>query len=142
MALEPAPPLPDAFHVRIADWPDAASQRFRQIREVVLQAATDMEIGAIDESLKWGEPAWRPRKPRQGSTLRCSWSGRLPDQIGLFVDCKTTLGETMRTLYPAEFRHENNRALRLDLTATLPRDAIDHLARLVFAYHRRPRGGS
>lgn len=131
------PPMPGLFLEKIRTWPDAAAQRFSELRYLVLNAGLDANVGEICESLKWSEPAWRPIRPRQGSTLRLSWSVKSPDQISLFVDCKTTLASTMQSLYPADFKYENNRALRLHLDADLPRQAIDHLARLTFTYHAK-----
>lgn len=131
------PPMPAVFLDRISAWPDAAAQRFSELRYLILDAAAAADVGEITESLKWSEPAWRPARPRQGSTLRVSWSPKYPDQIGLFVDCKTTLADTMQDLYPSEFAYEANRALRLSLEIKPPAQAIDHLARLTFTYHKR-----
>lgn len=107
------------------------------MRALILSAAQDAEVGPIEESLKWGQPAWRPKRPRQGSTLRLSWQDNAPQTLALFVDCKTTLSATMRDIYPLEFEYESNRALRLQIGVPLPTQAIDHLARLTFTYHRK-----
>jgi uncharacterized membrane protein (UPF0182 family) len=71
----------------------------------------------------------------QGSTLRLNWSGKSPRTLVFYVNCKTTLSETMRALYPTEFKYESNRALHLRLHCQWPEQAIDHLARLTFRYH-------
>ncbi|MEQ6248311.1 DUF1801 domain-containing protein [Sulfitobacter sp. HNIBRBA3233] len=125
----------DPFAATTALWPEAAQDRFRHLRAVILNAAAGMDAGEIAESLKWGEPAWRPKRLRQGSTLRAAWQVNSPRTLALFVDCKTTLAATMRDIYPDVFTYENNRALRFDLDAPVPADAVDHLARLTFAYH-------
>lgn len=131
------PPMPTVFLAKIGTWPDAAAQRFSEIRYLILSAAADAGVGDITETLKWTEPAWRPARPRQGSTLRAAWSQKRPNDIALFVDCKTTLSDTMRTRYPLEFKYEGSRALRLPLSEPLPAQAIDHLARLTFTYHAK-----
>ena len=129
--------MPSVFLDRIADWPNAAAAQFTDLRYLILRAAQDAQAGPISESLKWSEPAWRPTRPRQGCTLRAAWSPKSPDRFGLFVDCKTTLAETMRSLYPADFTYEGNRALYLPLGSKVPPQAIDHLARLTFCYHQK-----
>ncbi len=128
--------MTDPFRDTIATWPPEARRLFGDIRALILATATGAQIGPVTESLKWGQPAWRPVRPRQGSTLRLMWQDNAPQTIALFVDCKTTLSATMQEIYPAEFQYENNRALRLSLERPLPLQAIDHLARLTFSYHR------
>lgn len=126
--------MPSAFLDTIVRWPNPAQERFVAMRGIILRAGQG--AGRIGESLKWGEPAWRPVRPRQGSTLRLNWSPGQDDTMSLFVNCRTTLVETMRDIYPDSFVFDGNRALRLPLAGALPENAIDHLARLTFNYHR------
>ena len=129
--------MSDPFAPVVAQWPPAARSRFAEIRTLILSAAQNADAGPLAESLKWGQPAWRPTRARQGSTLRLMWQDTMPQTIALFVDCKTTLSETMRDIYPSDFQYEKNRGLRMDLTSPLPEQAIDHLARLTFTYHHK-----
>lgn len=125
------------FSHTISAWPVPARDQFNAMRELILIAGQEADVGPIEESLKWGQPAWRPKRPRQGSTLRLSWLDKTPQALALYVDCKTTLSATMREIYPLEFEYETNRALRLSIGPPLPAQAIDHLARLTFTYHRK-----
>jgi hypothetical protein len=125
------------FDSTIASWPAPARDQFNDMRALILKAAQDADVGPLDESLKWGQPAWRPRRARQGSTLRLNWQDSAPQSLTLYVDCKTTISDTMRDIYPTEFEYETNRALRVPIGAPLPIQAIDHLARLTFTYHRK-----
>lgn len=124
------------FTDTLASWPKPAQKQFTEIRALILNAAAEADVGPIEESLKWGQPAWRPKRARTGSTLRLNWQDNSPQSIAIFVDCKTTLSATIREIYPDDFEYESNRALRLRLGAALPVQAIDHLARLTFTYHR------
>ncbi len=134
MTVTTIPPIPGSFLAKISFWPAPAQIRFVEMRTIILNAGRD--LGPIGESLIWGEPAWRPMKARQGSTLRISWSPEPAKQLALFVNCRTTLAETMRDRYPVSFAYEGNRALRLGIADPLPVAAIDHLARMTFSYHR------
>lgn len=128
----------DPFSQTTACWPMEAQTSFARIREVILDAAQNADIGPVTESLKWGQPAWRPERPRTGSTLRLNWSVDQPETIALFVDCKTTISAEMFAAYPDEFSYETNRAMRLQLGAEIPKSAIAHLAQVTFTYHRKP----
>ncbi|WP_299558073.1 hypothetical protein [uncultured Sulfitobacter sp.] len=128
--------MTDPFAQTLAAWPPAASTKFGVARGLILSAAHHANAGQICESLKWGQPAWRPTRPRQATTLRANWSDKSPQTLTLFVDCRTRLAATMRDIYPHDFVYESSRALNLSLDADLPAQAIDHLARLTFTYHR------
>lgn len=130
-------PLPVSLEQRIALWPQKAKTRFYDIRAVILGSVADIDDIALIETLKWGQPAWHPDKPTVGSTLRVAWQQKHPDQIGLFVNCNTTLADRMRSLYPNSFAFEGKRALLLSLDAPLPEQAIAHCAVLTLTYHRK-----
>lgn len=128
---------PHPFNQTLLSWPQQAKDQFCEIRALILAAAEQADVGVVEESLKWGQPAWRPKRARTGSTLRLNWQDNSPQTIALFVDCKSTISATMRDIYPHDFQYESNRGLRLYLGTPLPEQAIDHLARLTFTYHRK-----
>ena len=123
----------------IASWPADAQRMAWDCRTLFQAVATDIDAGPLTESLKWGQPAWRPRRPRTGSTLRMGWSPAYPTQLSLFVDCKTDLAVRMQSLYPALPGNDGRREIRLDLDTPLPAQAVSHLAAMTFAYHRAKR---
>lgn len=119
----------------IRHWPKKAQSRFLELRGIVHAAAQDAGVD-LQETTKWNEPAWLPSKPRTGSTLRSCWHPKHADALGLFLNCNSTLPETMRTLYPNTFTYEGKRSLWLPLDAPLPEDALHHCATLTLTYHR------
>lgn len=129
--------MADIFEHTLTAWPRDARAQFNEMRTLILNAAAAADVGRVEESLKWREPAWRPARPNQGTTLRLCWQAKFPGTIALFVGCKTTLSATMQEIYPTAFQYESNRGLRLVLGEPLPEQAIDHLARLAFTYHRK-----
>ena len=131
------PPLPDDITSCLARWPNRAQTAFATLRETVLTAARHAQIGEVIETLKWGQPSWRPAKPGIGSTLRCNWHPATPDRLSLYVHCQTNLLDTMRGLYPASFAYEGNRALHMSLSAPAPRPVVEHCALLTLTYHRK-----
>jgi hypothetical protein len=128
--------LPKSLAAAIAPWPKAAQDQFHAIRAIVQNAAVTADIGILNETLKWGQPAWLPQKSGIGSTLRIAYSDKHPDEIGLFVNCNSSLAEQIRTIYPNDFRFEGNRALYLPLKTPPPEQAIHHCATLTLTYHR------
>lgn len=127
----------DPFTQITAQWPAPARARFDALRAAILSAAHDANVGPVTESLKWGQPAWRPASPRTGSTLRLNWSPDTPDVLTAYVDCKTDLAQRMASLYP-DLTNDGRRALALPLNAPLDTQPIAHLAAMTLTYHRKP----
>ena len=121
---------------RIARWPEPAQRTLWYCRAVFHDIAAKAEIGPLDETLKWGQPSWRPYEPRTGSTLRMDWDLKFPNRLSLFVDCKTHLAARMRDLYPDLPENDGRRHLAIALDAPLPEQALAHLADMTFTYHR------
>ena len=126
--------MPADLTEKMLTWPEAVAARAYEVRAHFLEQANDMGIAHLGESLKWGEPSWRPRKG--GTTLRLSWSPGNAGILGLYVDCKTDLCARMQSDYPAAFDYAPPRVMRHDVGAPLPVDAIRHLARIAFRYKR------
>ncbi|MFT6674686.1 MAG: hypothetical protein ACJAVM_000869 [Sulfitobacter sp.] len=123
----------------IAKWPGPAQQGLWACRAIFHDVAAQAGIGVLEESLKWGQPSWRPQRPRTGSTLRISWDAATPQILPLFVDCKTDLAARMQTLYPDLAANDGRRRIGFDLHGALPAQAIAHLAQMTFCYHlKRP----
>ncbi|QFT59564.1 hypothetical protein FIU94_12085 [Sulfitobacter sp. THAF37] len=131
---------PAPFLSAVQSWPLPARDALWACRAVFHATAEQTGIGPLEESLKWGQPAWRPRAPRTGSTLRMGWTPDDPDRISLFVDCKTDLAARMAEIYPDIGANDNRRQIRLDLTRPLPDQAIAHLSQMTFCYHLSQRG--
>jgi len=126
------PLSPDILNV-IALWPQQAQQHLLAARTIAFDVAQDKPSTQLTESLKWGEPAWRPLKG--GTTLRMSWKAER-SALGLFVDCKTDLCARMQHDFPEAFDYAAPRALYLATDAAFPKDALRHLAKMTFRYKR------
>ena len=91
------------------------------LRELVFQTAAATEgVGELEESLKWGEPAY-VTKNKSGSTVRMDWKKNDPNHYAMYFHCQTDLVETFRTVFPHDFKFEGNRALVFSLEDTRTR---------------------
>jgi hypothetical protein len=130
---------PKSLLVLIETWSDPAQSALLSCRSLFHTIATRVDIGPLDETLKWGQPSWRPIKPRTGSTLRLNWSPKSPTELAIFVDCKTDLAARMQTLYPHLPANDGGRRMAIDLNSPLPETALSHLAEMTFSYHTNTR---
>lgn len=116
-------------------YPAEARQRLMAVRQLIFDAAAACEVGPLTETLKWGEPAYLTEASKAGSTIRLGWKARQPDRVALYFNCRTTLLDGFRTLYP-ELCFEGNRALLLSLAEPLPEAAVTRCVEQALTYHR------
>jgi len=98
------PPLPANVAAAYGSYPIAARDVLLNLRAMIFQtAALNPIIGPLSEVLKRGEPSYLTEVSKSGTTVRIPWHAKHPDQIGLYLNCKTTLEDTMREIYPDTF---------------------------------------
>lgn len=102
---------------------------------VLAAAARSGRVGELVETLKWGEPAYLPKRARVGTTVRINALKGSADRYGAYFHCQTTLLESFRHLYPDAFSYEGNRAILLRVGEAYPVEALRHCLTLALTYH-------
>lgn len=116
-------------------YPKRARAKLLAMRELLFEIAAVTEgVGEIEETLKWGEPAY-VTKNKSGSTVRMDWKQKAPDHYALYFHCQTHLVETFKTLFPNDFIFEGNRALIFAIDDAIPKDAVSMCLARALAYH-------
>jgi Domain of unknown function (DU1801) len=119
-------------------YPPSVRQEMLTLRALILETASNTDgVGEIEETLKWGEPAYVTSKSKSGSTVRIDWKKAQPDQYAMYFNCRTNLVETFRTLFPGEFNCQGNRALVFKVGAAVPMDALALCISASLTYHLR-----
>ena len=136
--MPPELPSPEVARILDAAPPEAAAA-LRRLRELILEgAASDPRIGPLDESLKWGQPAWRARRA-VGTTLRIDIAKGRPGEVSLFFHCRTGLVELFRARHAGRFAFHGARELSCPVEA-IPEDAVRDCAATALGW-RLPRLG-
>ena len=103
-------------------------------------AAKTPGVGALKETLKWGQPSYLTQESRSGSMIRIDRvkpaAGDDRERYALYVHCQTTLVSTFRQLYRDELVFGGNRSILLDADRPLPKAALKHCIALALTYHR------
>jgi hypothetical protein len=129
--------MPEEVAAIFAAYPPGIRQKLRQVRQLIFEVAKTTEgIAPLQETLKWGEPAYLPAKPRTGSTIRLGWRRSAPEHCAVYFHCQTTLIGTFRTLFADEFGFEGNRALLLRTSEPLPEAPLAACVAMALTYHR------
>jgi hypothetical protein len=136
--MTPAPPphVADAFDAL----PPAARAGLLELRALIFEvAAATPGVGALTETLKWGEPAYLTEATKTGSTIRLGVTRSEPPRCAIYLNCKTTLVEEYRAAFAEAFEFEGNRAVLLDPAGPLPKAALAQAIAMALTYHRRKR---
>lgn len=121
--------------------PEQMAERLVQLRQLVLEVARENSaIGPLEETIKWGEPAFLTSATGSGTTVRINRHKKSPDKYALYVHCQTDLVERYRQLYDDELTFDGNRAVVFDSKEELPVDAVKHCIAMALTYQlSRPR---
>jgi hypothetical protein len=115
-------------------YPPTLRAKLARLRKLILATAAKMDgIGAIQETLRWGQPAFLSKS---GSTIRIDAVKGEPSRYALYFICHTDLVARFRELYP-QLIFDGNRAILLDARAALPEDALRHCISMALSYRRR-----
>lgn len=115
-------------------FPASARAGLLEMRDLIFDVAAETEgVGALQETLKWGQPAYLTPETKSGSTIRL---GAPKDGgLALYAHCQTTIISDFRGLFPDEFTYEGNRAVRFAEGDDLKPRALSLLIKSALTYH-------
>jgi hypothetical protein len=120
-----------------AAYPPKIRRQLLALRKIIFDVAASTEgVGHLEETLKWGEPAYITSQTKSGSTIRLGWKKSSPTQYAIYFNCQTNLVESFRTLFPDEFKFQGNRAIVFDDDEVVPKDAVCFCIAAALTYHR------
>ena len=112
--------------------------RLMALRETVFEvAAVTPGVGALTETLKWGQPSYLTEETGSGTTVRID---RLKDDAGgyaVYFHCQSGLVGQFRELYPKTFAYEGERAILFGPTTRVPARELRHCIALALTHHLR-----
>jgi len=114
-------------------YPPEMRKKLLFLRSLIFETAAELDVGEIEETLKWGEPSYIAK---QGSAIRMDWKPRDPEHYALYFNCKTLLVETFEALYGHLFCYEGNRAIIFPRLELIPVKQLKHCIALALQYHR------
>ena len=119
-------------------YPKDVRKPLLRLRQLILETAASTDgVGALEETLKWGQPSYLTAKPKTGSTIRIDRVKGREGKYALYVHCQTNLVSTFREIYPDSFSYEGNRSIVFDAGDSLPEEELRHCISLALTYHLR-----
>ena len=120
-------------------YPRPLKAKLLALRRLIFDTAKSTQgVGALQETLKWGQPSYLTTETKSGSTIRIDQVKSAANQYAVYFHCQTDLVETFRGLYP-ELSFGGNRSIVLNAQDELPEPALRHCVALALTYHLNKR---
>lgn len=121
-------------------YPPKFRRKLLRLRKLILETAESTDgVGEIEETLKWGEPAYLTSQSKSGSTIRIGWKKRAPTQYAIYFNCQTNLVETFRELFSNDFKFDGNRSIVFNEDDIVPVEPLSFCIAAALTYHRNKR---
>ena len=130
------PPMSETVTAAYARYPADAQEALICVRTLIFEEAERLNVGPIEETLKWGEPAYLTSASKAGSTIRLAWKKYAPAYGNLFLNCQTNLVSEVQSHFPDAFTYTGRRGLAFKLTDTFPEFPVRAAVSLALTYHR------
>jgi len=121
-------------------YPAGVRAQLLALREMIIETAAGTEgVGALQETLKWGQVSYLTPESGSGTTVRIDVDAA-NGRPAIYVNCQTNLVDGYRALYPEAFDYQGTRAVVIGPSPD--RDALRHVIAQALTYHlRKKRAG-
>lgn len=107
-----------------------------RLRALIFDVARGLpQTGGLNETLKWGQPAYLPIKPRVGTTIRIATNKT--DGTALYAHCQTSVISDFRAIFGDDFTFEANRAVHFTSADAIDADKLRLLIKSALTYHQK-----
>lgn len=119
------------------NYPPNIRRSLKTLRELIFDLAAELNAGKLEETLKWGQPAYLTVESKSGTTIRIDRVKSNPTQFAIYVHCQTDLIDRFRKLYPDKLKFEGTRAIVFDENDEIPMDEVSEFISAALTYHRK-----
>ena len=117
-------------------YPSKARKKLMDLRQLILdEASKHPEVGKLEEALRWEQPSYLTSETKSGSTIRLDKVRGSESEYAIYFNCKTTLIETCRAMFPKKFRYEGNRAIIFNIEDRIPKQELQQIVYEALTYH-------
>ena len=117
-------------------YPKKMKQKLMKLRQLIFDvAAKTKDVGQLEETLKWGEPAYLTSESKSGSLIRIDVKKSDPSKYAMYFHCQTNLVDSFRTLFPDVLSYEKNRAIVFEENERVPVNELRTCISMALTYH-------
>jgi hypothetical protein len=119
------------------NYPKDVKSKLLLLRQLIFDLAAETDgVGALEETLKWNQPAYLTAASNSGSLIRIDQIKSQSGKYAMYFHCQTTLVDTFKEMYQSDFTFEKNRAIVFDCGDKIPTAKLQHCISLALTYYR------
>lgn len=119
-------------------YPSGLKRKLLFLRQLIFDVASRTDgVGALEETLKWGQPSYLTTESKSGSQIRIDQVASKTETYAMYFHCQTTLVDTFREMYRDQFVFDGNRSIIFTVNDALPVMELSHCISLALTYHLR-----
>ena len=115
-------------------YPQKVRSRLLFLRQLIVDTAASLDVGNLEETLKWGEPSYLTPETKSGSTIRLDW--KEAETYAIYFKCTANLVSAFKEKYPETFNFSGNRSINFELEDDVPTEELKRCIALALTYHR------
>ncbi|NNF80792.1 MAG: DUF1801 domain-containing protein [Rhizobiales bacterium] len=121
-----------------AGYAPVTRRRLLSLRALIFETAQQTDgVGALEETLKWGQPSYLTAQSKSGSTIRIDRVKTGEGRYAAYFHCQSGLVPLFQEHYGDELSFEGKRAIVFDQDKPLPAEAVRHCFALALTHHLR-----
>lgn len=128
---------PDVAEI-FAAYPEGVRSQLLALRQLIFDVAERSQgVGALEETLKWGQPSYLTPHTGSGTTIRIDQLKKNPGHFAIFTHCQTPLVDVFRQKHGDAFSYDKNRAIIFHEADTPAYDKVGEFIRSALTYHQK-----
>lgn len=117
-------------------YPGTVKRKLLFLRQLIFKVASETEgVGALEETLKWGQPSYLTTQSKSGSLIRIDRVKASAGQYAMYFHCQTTLVDSFKEMYRGKFEFSGNRGIVFTENAKIPIKELSHCISMALTYY-------
>lgn len=117
-------------------YPKDVRTKLMFLRELIFDVASKtVGVGALEETLKWGQPSYLTAQTKSGSLVRIDRVKSQEGKYAMYFHCQTTLVDTFKEMYRDQFEFGGSRCIIFSEKDRVPVKELSHCISIALIYH-------
>lgn len=118
-----------------AAYPAEIRPKLMFLRQLIFDVASRVAgVGELEETLRWGQPSYLTVQTKSGSLIRIDQIKTKKGKYAMYFHCQTTLVDTFKEIYHAQFEFSGNRSIIFSVENPVPVDELSHCISMALTY--------
>ncbi len=119
-------------------YPKPVQVKLHALRLLLYQCAAQTQgVGALEETVRWGQPSYLASASKSGSMIRIDRYRKDDTRCALYFLCQTTLVDSFKEMFGNALTYEGTRAVIVNVADEINTPLLSQCIELALTYNRR-----